>query len=131
MRKLFISIALTFCAIITANAQVQVESTATEDQMRQYVFMRFGIETDDKLKNAEITDTRKVKDPKQTNATLVAIDGKLYLSDSFQQAIAYTKVKAESHIQFPSKFAKSVKKRLEGNGGELFDMIVIVDVKKD
>ena len=131
MKKLLLSIALTFCAISAANAQVHIETNATDEQMKQHAFIKFGVETDEKLKNIEITDIRKIKDPKQTNATLVGIDGKLYLSDSFQQAIAYTKVTAASWLEYPPAIEKLVKQRLEGKGGELFDMIVTVDVKKE
>ena len=127
MKKLILTIALTFCAIVAVNAQVQVETKATSEQMEQYVFMKLGIRTDEQLKNVEITDTRKVKDPKQTNATLVAIDGKLYLSDSFQQAVANAKVTPQSHMEFPPAIVAPVKERLKGKGGELFDIIVIVE----
>ena len=128
MKKLFISIALTFCAIIAVNAQVYIETPKlTEAQMKQQTLMEFGIETDEKLNNIKITDTRKIKDPKQTNASLVKLDGKLYLSDSHQQTIAYTKVIGMSVANPPTIAVTAVKERLKGKGGELFDIIVIVE----
>lgn len=125
MKKLLLSVALIFCAIIAVNGQVHIETPKlTDAQMRQQALFEFGIETDEKLKNIEITDTRKIKDPKQTNASLVNLDGELYLSDTYQQTIAYAKVTCMSVCTFPAIKITAVKERLKDKGGELFDMIV-------